>query len=169
MQLEHHSASSVSTQRREGICDLNGLEKRLLDEFQHRFPLCSAPFATIAKRLGVTEQQVIESLGSLQERGYISRIGPVFRAKRIGVSTLAAMAVPRQRLEKVARYISAYDEVNHNYEREHRFNLWFVITAPDQERLREVVKSIERDTGLTVMTLPMERAFHIDLGFPLWS
>ena len=171
MPMEPRSSGplSASPGRREEVEDLDLLERRLLDEFQHHFPLSSAPFAQVAERLGVGEREVIDTLRSLQERGYISRIGPVFRARRVGASTLAAMAVPRGRLEAVARYVNAFDEVNHNYERDHRFNLWFVVTAPDPARLRQVLEQIEEHTGLSVMSLPLQRAFHIDLGFPLWS
>ena len=30
----------------------------------------------------------------------------------------------------MAAWVDALPGVNHNYEREHRFNLWFVITGP---------------------------------------
>ena len=80
------------------------------------------------------------------------------------------MAVPPGRLETVAKLVSAYPEVNHNYEREHRFNLWFVLTAPDQTRLNAVLGEIALYTGIEVMDLPMLEEYHIDLGFPLqWS
>jgi len=147
---------------------LSPLEKRLLNEFQHGLPLSSTPFAEVARRLETSEEQVLHLLGTLQSRGYISRVGPVFKARRIGSSTLAAMAVPAGRLEAVANYISSYDEVNHNYERHHRLNLWFVITAPDQERLEQVLAEIEAHSGLPVMSLPLIKSYHIDLGFPLW-
>jgi hypothetical protein len=58
--------------------------------------------------------------------------------------------------------------VNHNYEREHVFNLWFVVTAPDPLCVRRVLDEIQADTGLPVLDLPLERSFYIDLGFPLW-
>ncbi len=147
---------------------MSPLEKRLLNEFQHGLPLSSTPFAEVARRLETSEEQVLHLLGTLQSRGYISRVGPVFKARRIGSSTLAAMAVPAGRLEAVANYISSYDEVNHNYERHHRLNLWFVITAPDQERLEQVLAEIEAHSGLPVMSLPLIKSYHIDLGFPLW-
>ena len=66
--------------------------------------------------------------------------------------------------------VSEYDEVNHNYEREHDFNLWFVLTAPTAGRISAVIDEITGRTGLPVMDLPLEEAFHIDLGFRLqWN
>jgi DNA-binding Lrp family transcriptional regulator len=147
---------------------LSALEKCLLNEYQHGFPLCDSPYAEIGRQLGVSETEVIDTLSSLQQRGLISRVGPVFKPNRAGASTLAAMAVPETQLDAVAALVSACDEVNHNYEREHHFNLWFVVTAPDEECVRAVLDNIEARTGIAVLDLPLECSFYIDLGFPLW-
>ena len=143
------------------------VEKKLLNDFQHDFPLAHAPFDTIATRLGVDEEKVITTLQDFQQQGLVSRVGPVFSPNRIGKSTLAAMAVPEERLDEVAGLVSSYDEVNHNYEREHRFNLWFVATAQDQQQLDGVLEDIESVSGIKVMSLPMLDSYHIDLGFSI--
>jgi DNA-binding Lrp family transcriptional regulator len=142
-------------------------EQRLLNDFQQGLPLTPRPFLAIAERLGVTEDEVIDSLKDLQEQGVVSRVGPVFRPNRVGVSTLVAMAVPTPRLLEVADLVSSYHEVNHNYEREHRFNLWFVVIAPDRERLDELLAEIEARTGIGVLDLPMLEDYFIDLGFTI--
>lgn len=150
--------------------ELSALEKRLLNEFQQSIPLVERPYAAMAEQLGVTEDEVLQLLADLKARGYLTRVGPVFRPNRIGASTLAALAVPAERLEEVAALINSYPEVNHNYEREHSYNLWFVVTAPDRARVLEVLDNIQARTGLEPMDLPMVRDFHINLGFPLhWS
>ncbi len=147
---------------------LSALEKCLLNEYQRDFPLCASPFALIADQQGVTEEEVIETLESLQQRGLISRVGPVFAPLRAGASTLAALSVPGDELQRVADIISHFEEVNHNYEREHMFNLWFVVTASDEAHVQRVLDAIEKETGLEILKLPLERSFYIDLGFPLW-
>lgn len=150
--------------------ELDATDRRLLNEFQSGVPLIERPYARMAEQLGVTEAEVLERLRRLTEAGAVSRVGPVFAPKRIGVSTLAAMAVPAERLAAVAALVNTYPEVNHNYEREHRYNLWFVLTALDQAILARVMEEIGRRTGLRVLDLPMLAEYHIDLGFPLqWS
>jgi DNA-binding Lrp family transcriptional regulator len=149
---------------------LDHLDRRLLNDFQAGIPLTSRPFAQMADQLGLSEREVIARLQRLTETGAISRVGPVFRPKQVGASTLAAMAVPPPRLAEVASLVSAYPEVNHNYEREHHFNLWFVLTAPDQASLERARNEIGRRTDLPVLDLPMLAEYHIDLGFPLqWT
>jgi len=147
--------------------ELSELQELLVNDFQSDFSLSATPYADIANDLGVTEAAVLEALRELSETKIISRVGPVFRPHSIGTSTLAAMAVPKGRLEEVANYISALPEVNHNYEREHCFNLWFVVTATTEEHLQAVLIEIEENIGIAVMSLPMLESYHIDLGFDL--
>ncbi len=146
---------------------LNHLEKHLLNDFQHGFPLVSRPYQEIAEKMGVSENDVIKTLAQLKQQGYISRVGAVFRANSIGASTLAALSVAEEEIESIAEIINGYSEVNHNYKREHHYNLWFVLTASDEHELNAVLDSIEQRTGYSVMYLPMIEDFHIDLGFDL--
>ena len=143
------------------------LSARLLNEFQRDLPLEAQPFAAIARRLGSDEATVIDLLGQLLDDGVISRVGPVIRPHTIGASVLAAIAVPPDRLAQVAELISEQPEVNHNYEREHHFNLWFVLTAADEAALADAVERLEQAIALEIMTLPMLDDYFIDLGFDL--
>ncbi|MDP4029799.1 MAG: Lrp/AsnC family transcriptional regulator [Gallionella sp.] len=146
---------------------MTDLDLHLLNDFQRDFPLVAAPFGVIAGRLGISEAEVLEALARLQACGKVSRVGAVFRPHSVGSSTLAALAVPAEKLDEVAQRVSSYAEVNHNYEREHRYNLWFVVTAPDEARVQEVLAEIKSSTGYLPLHLPMLEEFHIDLGFDL--
>ena len=145
----------------------DAIDQRLLNDYQQGLPLSPQPFADMAEALGVDEKDVIARLKRLKESGAISRVGPVFRPKRVGSSTLAAMAVPTDQLEQVAQLVNGYSEVNHNYEREHEYNLWFVVTGEDERHVSRVIRDIWQRTGIDVLNLPMLAEYHIDLGFPL--
>lgn len=143
------------------------IEQRLINEFQHDFPCVERPYQEIAEKLGLSEADVLNRLRALQAAGVISRIGPVFAPGRIGCSTLAALAVPPEHFAQTADWISDLAETNHNYEREDTFNLWFVITAPDQAHLAETIDRIEQHCPFPLLILPLLEQFHIDLGFDL--
>lgn len=142
-------------------------ELRLLDEFQRDLPLEPRPYAAMAERLGLDEADVIGLLRRLVAQGLVSRVGAVVAPHRAGWSTLAAMQVPTEMLEAVAEFVSDFAEVNHNYQREHRLNLWFVVAAAASWRVAQVLDEIEYRTGLPVIDLPLEQAFRLDLGFRL--
>jgi DNA-binding Lrp family transcriptional regulator len=145
----------------------SALDERLLNDYQRDFPLTSRPFADIATDLGVTEDEVVARYAELQAQGAVSRLGAVVRPHALGVSTLAAVAVPVEHVEEAGRRIATHPEVNHCYEREHAYNLWFVVTAADEPALRRTLATIERECGAAVLDLPLVEAFHIDLGFAL--
>lgn len=145
----------------------NALAARLLNEFQRGFPLVPEPYAAIARSLGVREAQVRSTLAAACADGRVSRVGAVFRPGTVGASTLAALAVPPADLARVAALVSARREVNHNYEREHRYNLWFVATAPDAAALAAALAGIAAESGLPPIALPLVTDYWIDLGFDL--
>lgn len=164
-----NAIASLCDETGDGTPALDAIDRRLLDEFQRDLPVCERPFAVIGERLGCSEAEIIARLEDLQRRGFVSRVGAVIAPRRVGASLLAAMSVPPARLCEVAELVSSHAEVNHNYAREHAYNLWFVVVAAHATRLREVLDDISRRSGISVMELPLERPYHIDLGFRLWQ
>lgn len=146
---------------------IDSLSRQIIDRYQKGLPLTSTPYADMAQELNTTEQEVLDCLSELQNKKVITRVGPVFNHHRAGASTLAALAVPPERLSGIADYVNQFKGVNHNYEREHEYNLWFVITAPDEEELHSILDQVRRGTQLPMLFLPMEQAYHIDLSFKL--
>ena len=130
----------------------------LLNRWQHGFPLESRPFARIGAALGVDEAAVIAGFEAARIDGSLSRIGGVWAAGAGGAALLVAMAVPSERLEAVAAQVDALPGVNHNYEREHAWNLWFVVGAADATAAARVLDELEAATGCATLRLPMRRA-----------
>lgn len=143
------------------------LKLRLLNDWQHDFPLKAQPFASIAVALRVCEEDVLAGYAGALADGSLSRIGGVFSHGAGGAAVLGAMAVPDHRLEEVAAIVSACPGVNHNYAREHRVNLWFVMTGPDRQQVEASMQQLEQRTGLPAWRLHMVRPYRIDLGFDL--
>jgi len=143
------------------------LDHQLLNGWQRHFPLVPRPFADIGQELGLKEDDVIRRLDRLNASGAISRIGATIRPNTIAASTLAAVAAPEHRIDEVASIIGDEKGVNHSYLREHRLNLWFVATAPDEMALKSSLERIQQQSGLPVYSFPLLRAFNIDLGFSL--
>jgi DNA-binding Lrp family transcriptional regulator len=139
----------------------------LLNDWQRGFPLVAEPFGVIAAACGSDAGTVLGHYRALLTEGAISRIGGVWGAGAGGAALLCAFAVPAHRLEAVAAIVSAHAGVNHNYEREHHHNLWFVITGRNAQAVSQAVDELEAQTGCTALRLRMRRAYRIDLGFDL--
>ncbi len=147
--------------------NLDPLDLKLLDRWQRDFPLVPRPYAKLAYILETTEADVLQRYRSLLSDNAMTRIGAVFRPNTVGASTLAALAVPAAELERVAELVNGETGVNHNYEREHRFNLWFVVTGRDRSAIVQTLQRIRTASGCSLIEAPLDQAFHLDLGFSL--
>ena len=143
------------------------LPQRLLDRWQRDFPLVDRPFAQVGQAEGATENEVIAAIDGLLGSGAASRLGGVWAPGVGGAAVLCAMAVPAKRLQAVAAQVSAHPGVNHNYEREHALNLWFVMTGSSRASVDQALAAIEIEAKLPVLRLRMVRPYRIDLGFAL--
>jgi len=147
--------------------NISALQQAIINNFQKDFPLCVQPYQAMAQLLDSSEEQVLLAIEDLNQQNILSRVGPVFDHKKAGASTLAAIAAPAEQLDKIASIVNQFEQVNHNYAREHDYNLWFVVTASDPMALADTLQEIELLTGLPILVLPMEASYHIDLGFKI--
>lgn len=143
-------------------------DRRIVNALQGDFPICNRPFRAAAEKIGLGEDELIARIETMCADGRLSRFGPLFDAEKLGGAvTLAALAVPEDRFERVAAAVNAHPEVAHNYARDHAFNMWFVVSAEKPERIAEVISAIEREIGLEVLVLPKEREFFVGLRLEL--
>ena len=144
------------------------MQKKLLDMLQTGFPISETPFLDLAVELGVTEEEVIDNVRNLLEQGVIRRIGAIIDARRIGYySTLCACQVPPEDLETVAQAVGALPAVTHNYSRDHRYNLWFTLSAPSKQAAQQLLTKLEEQTGVKMVSMPATRLFKIDARFEM--
>jgi DNA-binding Lrp family transcriptional regulator len=142
---------------------LDDIDRKLINTWQGGFPLVSQPFAELAKSLGVSQDDVITRIRAMREQNVITRFGPMFNADALGGAfCLCAMAVPDERWDEVVESVNSRIEVAHNYQREHRLNMWFVLATERAERIPEVCAEIEQATGMRVFAFPKLTEFFVE-------
>ncbi len=143
---------------------MDDLDRHIINELQGGFPVCESPFAEVASKLGTSEEDLINRLEVLLDDGLLSRFGPMYHAERLGGGlTLAAIAVPDERFDEVTGLVNDHMEVAHNYARDHKLNMWFVLATETPERISEVIAEIESETGLDVVNMPKQEEYYIGL------
>ncbi|WP_435333687.1 siroheme decarboxylase subunit beta [Haloarchaeobius sp. TZWWS8] len=157
----------MSTPSGDWRADLDDVDAHLVDGFQSGFPVEARPYRAIGEELGVTEDEAFDRVRRLRDKGVFRRVGAVLNPPVIGSSTLAAVQAPEDRFEEIAAVINGYRQVNHNYRRQHEWNMWFVVTAGSQAKRDEILAEIETRTGCEVLNLPMLTDYYIDLEFPV--
>ncbi|HEX6268389.1 MAG TPA: AsnC family transcriptional regulator [Burkholderiales bacterium] len=143
---------------------MDDIDRAIVNGLQGGFPLCPRPYEAAAQALGMDERTLISRLERLLENRTLTRFGPMFDAERLGGRfTLCALSVPAADFERVARLVNAHPEVAHNYEREHRYNMWFVLAAASAAQSRQVIERIEEQTGYPVLELPRKAEYFVEL------
>lgn len=141
---------------------LDATDRAIINALQAGLPLRHDPFGGVAAELGLSEDVLVDRLKHLRDIGAITRFGPFFDAEAMGGNfCLCAMEVPVAAFETVTALVNAHPEVAHNYERDHRLNMWFVVASDTPEGSAGVIREIEAETGLPVLQLPKLKEFFI--------
>ena len=143
---------------------LDALDRRIINALQGGFPLCDEPYREVADGLGTTEAELLARLQRLLDARVLTRFGPMFQIERLGGRfVLAALAVPEERFDEVTALVNALPEVAHNYRREHRLNMWFVLATETPAGIAQAIARIEAATGLPVFAFPKLQEFFVDM------
>ena len=152
---------------------MDELDGKILKALQDEFPLENNPYDILARNLQITTEELWERIQQMIKDGLIRRIGVSLDSKKIGFSsTLAAVSVPSNQVEKASEIIAGFSEVTHSYLRNDKFNIWFTIIAVDEERIEYILKQIQSQLLLKdsqVLNLPAKRFFKLDARFNIPS
>lgn len=147
---------------------LDAWDRRLINRLQDGMPVCERPYRAVAQELGMDEDDLLARLRRLLDAGLLSRFGPMYHAERMGGDlALAAMKIPPTDFERVNALVNRLPEIAHNYERNHAFNMWFVIATNTPAGVAAVVEKIESLTGYPVYNMPKIEEFYVGLRFVL--
>ncbi|MBU6392350.1 MAG: AsnC family transcriptional regulator [Planctomycetota bacterium] len=153
---------------------LSDTDRKILHRLQSNLPLVSRPFLELSKELGIDEETIIERIRFMIDKKFVRRLAPIINTQAMGrEATLAAIKVPEDRIDEVGAIINEYSGVSHNYLRKGKnkhipYNMWFTMSAKDDEELKSRLKEIEERTGLTVRSMPTTKKFKIGVRFKIY-
>lgn len=143
---------------------MDEIDRLIINQLQQGFPVCDRPYQQVAEALNLSEEILIQRLKQLLDDGTLSRFGPMYHAERMGGGlTLAALEVPSEQLQQVEEIVNALPEVAHNYARNHKLNMWFVIATETPEQIQQCIDKIEQQTGLSVYNMPKINEYFVGL------
>lgn len=150
---------------------MDDLDRRILEALQSDFPISERPYDILAGKLDISTEALLSRIRRLIADGLIRRIGASMDSRKLGFSsTLAAVSVDADRVEKAAGLIGSYPEVTHSYLRNDDFNIWFTIIAPDRQDIERILTEIRSALSLdagSILNLPAKRLFKLDTRFNL--
>ncbi|MDH5765578.1 MAG: AsnC family transcriptional regulator [Gammaproteobacteria bacterium] len=145
---------------------MDQLDRNIINTLQYDFPVCERPFAQLAETLNSTENELISRVQAMLDNGLLTRFGPMYNAVNMGGAlSLCAMEVPENRFDEITEQVNAFPEVAHNYQRDHKMNMWFVLATESEQDLQNTLDAIEDITGIHVYNMPKEKEFFVGLHF----
>ncbi len=133
---------------------LTPFQKALLALLSESLPLTPRPYLELAKRLGYTEEEIIQGIKELMEKRIIRRFGATVRHNLSGYTgnVMVAWIVPEERIEEVGKRCAAYPFVTHCYVRgtapDWPYNFYTMIHAKDEDTCQSLVKRVSKELGL---------------------
>lgn len=135
---------------------MDDIDLEVLREVENGIPLLNEPFAEVAKKIGISEDEIIIRLKKLKENGIIRRFGASVNHRKVGIVAKAAVVVwraPQNLVETVGKLISTCKEVTHCYHRKTisekwEYNLFTVIHGRNRESIKQCVKMFSETTGI---------------------
>lgn len=128
--------SKVRSRKDGSAVPLDETDKKLLNLMQGSFELRPDPFAGVAEKAGISEDEVLERVQYLLDKRIIREVTPIFDTRALGYSSmLVAAKVDAEHPHRAAQFINSHPGVTHNYLRNHEFNLWFTLAVEPDSKL----------------------------------
>lgn len=148
---------------------MDKIDSQILQELQDNFPLRERPYDIVADRLQISKEELWDRIQMMLDEGVIRRMGASFDSNKLGFrSTLAAVSVNSELVDRAADIIGQFYEVTHSYLRNDVFNIWFTLIAVDNNRIENILEQIRKSLCLEsskILNLPMKRLFKLDARF----
>lgn len=105
---------------------IDAIDRRIINATQGGLPLTPAPYAEVARWLGLTEDEVIARLGAMQGRGVIRRIAlaPNHYALGVVANGMSVWDIADDRAEALGEEVGALPFVSHCYLRPRALPDW---------------------------------------------
>jgi len=129
-------------------------DKKVISLIQGDLPLDPSPFALLAKKSGMNEDEFIDRIKSLKEQGIIRRFGATLRHQEAGFNSNAMVAwlAPENRIDQIGKAFARFREVSHCYHRAPRgdwpYNLYTMIHGSNREECYRIADRLSRSTDL---------------------
>lgn len=133
---------------------MDRIDREILSSTQDGIGLEERPFLHVARRLGISEEEVVCRLQRLEEADVVRRFGTRINPRKAGFAANAMVAwrIPPERIAAIGTAMAESPDVTHCYERRTapgrwEYNLYTVLHCRDRETALGKVESLARATG----------------------
>lgn len=134
---------------------VDDIEKRIIHYLQGDLPLTPMPFAVVAAKVGISQEELFERIKVLKKRGILRRFGATLYHQRAGYNANAMVAwyVPEDKIDEIGPFMASFKEVSHCYQRktqgEWKYNLFTMVHGKSKKECQDIAKRISEKTGIS--------------------
>jgi DNA-binding Lrp family transcriptional regulator len=129
--------------------------KNVLEKIPSQFPLTDRPYKKMAKTIGISEHELIDTLKSLKASGVLRRVAAVLAHRKVAYShnVMVIWKVDEKDVEKAGAVMASFPEVSHCYERDTggywAYNLYTMVHSKHYEDCMKSIERIACETGIS--------------------
>jgi len=133
---------------------MDELDKKIVALLQGDLPLVQAPYAAVASELGIEEDELLERLRKLKNKGILRRVGAILYHRRacFWANAMVAWRVPEERVAEVGEIMAADPRASHVYRRpvypDWPYNLFTMLHGRNRAEVETAVREMAERTGV---------------------
>ncbi len=122
---------------------------------QGDMPVVAEPYAPAAAELGISEQELLDHLAAMQERGLLRRVAAILYHRRAGFSAngMGVWQVPEERIAEVGCQMAAVRGISHCYQRptypDWPYSVFTMAHGRSKEECDAILDAIAEQTGIS--------------------
>ena len=134
---------------------IDDVDKKVIQLIQGDLPLDLRPFALLAQKAEISEEEFVHRVKSLKRRGILRRFGATLRHQEAGFPSNAMVAwrVPEERIQEIGKTLARFRAVTHCYQRRTckgwPYNLYTMIHGDNRQECQEIAKKMSEKTGIS--------------------
>jgi len=138
---------------------VDDLDKKVIRLIQGDLPVHQRPFAILAEKIGISEDEFVDRVKNLKQHGILRRFGATLRHQKAGygANAMVAWLVPDERIDEVGKRLARFREVTHCYQRypqgDWPYNLFSMVHGTSRKQCYKIAEKMSRAVGIKDYTL----------------
>ncbi|MCX5649392.1 MAG: AsnC family transcriptional regulator [Planctomycetota bacterium] len=147
------ATSGVLPRKESPSPELDDKQRQLVRTLGDGIAIEAEPFASVAKRVGRTVEEVLSQIRAWMEEGVIRRFGAVVAHRRVGyrANGMAVFNLPADRVDEAGRALAERPEITHCYRRppipDFPYTLYAMIHGQSEEAVRALADRLAQEIG----------------------
>jgi DNA-binding Lrp family transcriptional regulator len=134
--------------------ELSERDVAVISALQGDMPVIPEPYVPAAEELGLSQQELLDHLESMRERGALRRVAAILFHRRAGFSAngMGVWKVPEEKIMEIGPRMASFRGISHCYQRptykDWPYSVFTMAHGRSKEECDAVLDAIAADTGV---------------------